>query len=111
MKIHFITSYVPKSKFKLHRTYKFCRTYELQYAHCFFGAKTEDPSPLSYFCTLLEHCLPPSECKYFLNDPIVYTDFIVDFIHCDYLTKTKFLQEQKTDNLKNTLSYFAILFI
>ena len=77
----------------------------------FFGAKTEDPSPLSYFCTILEHCLPPSECKYFLNDPIVYTDFIVDFIHCDYLTKTKFLQEQKTDNLKNTLSYFAILFI
>ena len=31
MKMHFITPYVPNSKFKLHRMCKFCRTYELQY--------------------------------------------------------------------------------
>ena len=40
MKIRFITSYVPNSKFKLHRMRKFWRTYELQYMHCFFRAKT-----------------------------------------------------------------------
>ena len=40
MKIHFITSYVPNSKFKLHRTRKFCHMYELQYTHCFFRATT-----------------------------------------------------------------------
>ena len=31
---------MPNSKFKLHRTRKFYRTYELQYTHCFFWAKT-----------------------------------------------------------------------
>ena len=40
MKIHLITSYVSNSKFKLHRTGEFCRTYELQCTHCFFRAKT-----------------------------------------------------------------------
>ena len=40
MKIHFITSYVPNSKFNLHRTCKFFHTYKLQYTHCFFQAKT-----------------------------------------------------------------------
>ena len=40
MKIHFITSTVPNSKFKLHRTRKFCRTYELLLTHCFLWAKT-----------------------------------------------------------------------
>ena len=39
MKMHFITPYVPNSKYKLHRTRKFCRTYELQYTHCFFPGK------------------------------------------------------------------------
>ena len=28
---------MPNSKFKLHRTRKFCRTYELQYTHFFSG--------------------------------------------------------------------------
>ena len=79
MKIHFITSYVTNSKFKLHRTHKFCRTYELRYTHCFLWAKTEDPSPLLHFRKLLEYPLPPSECTYFLNGPIVDTDFIVEF--------------------------------
>ena len=49
MKIHFITSYVPNSKFKLHRTCKFCFIYELRYTQFFLflffflggGAKTE----------------------------------------------------------------------
>ena len=40
MKIHFITSYGPSSKFKLHSTHKFCRMYKLQYTHCFFRVKT-----------------------------------------------------------------------
>ena len=40
MKIHFKTSYLPNSKSNLHRTHKFYRTYELQYTHCFFQAKT-----------------------------------------------------------------------
>ena len=40
MKIHFRTSYVRNSKFKLHRMRKFCRTYELQYTHCNLGVKT-----------------------------------------------------------------------
>ena len=38
-KIHFITSYVLNSKSKVHRTRKFCRTYELHYTHCFFPGK------------------------------------------------------------------------
>ena len=39
MKIHFIILYVPNSKFKLHRTSKFCQMYKLQYMHYFFQAK------------------------------------------------------------------------
>ena len=31
---------MPNSKSKLHRTCKFCCTYELQYTHHFFQAKT-----------------------------------------------------------------------
>ena len=42
-KIHFTTSYVPNSKFKLHRTCKFCHTYKLQHTHYFFQAKTGLP--------------------------------------------------------------------
>ena len=42
MKIHFITSYMPNSKFKLHCMHKFCRMYKLQYTHCFSKAKTEN---------------------------------------------------------------------
>ena len=79
VKIHFITSYVPNSKFKLHRTHKFCRTYELQYTHCFFWEKTEDLSPLLHFRALLKYPLLPSECTYFLNGPIVHANFIADF--------------------------------
>ena len=41
MKIHFTTSYVPNSKFKLYDTPKFWRTYKLKYMHCFFWAKTD----------------------------------------------------------------------
>ena len=37
----FATSYVPNSKFKLHRMRKFCLTYELQYTHCFFRVKID----------------------------------------------------------------------
>ena len=37
--LHFITSYVPNSKFKPHHTGKVYHTYELQYMHCFLGAK------------------------------------------------------------------------
>ena len=37
IKIRFIKSYVPNSKFKLHRTSKFCSTYELQYTQFFPG--------------------------------------------------------------------------
>ena len=39
MKVHFTIQYVPKSNFKLHRTHKSCRTYELQCTHCFFSCK------------------------------------------------------------------------
>ena len=35
MKIHFITLYVPNSKFKLHGAHNFCCTYELQYTQFF----------------------------------------------------------------------------
>ena len=37
--LHFITSCVPNSKFKPHHTGKVYHTYELQYMHCFLGAK------------------------------------------------------------------------
>ena len=39
MKTHFITSYVPNSKSKLHRTRTFCSMYELQYTRFFFEQK------------------------------------------------------------------------
>ena len=39
MKIHFITLQVPSSKFKVHRTWKLCHMYELQYIHYFFSGK------------------------------------------------------------------------
>ena len=32
---------MPSSKFKVLLTRKFCCTYELQYTHCFFWAKTD----------------------------------------------------------------------
>ena len=37
MKIHFITLYVPNSKFKLHGAHNFCCMYELQYTVFFPG--------------------------------------------------------------------------
>ena len=33
------------SKFELHRTHKFCRTYKLQCPHCLFPAKTAFNEP------------------------------------------------------------------
>ena len=39
-KIHFITSYLPSPKSKLHHMRKFCPKYKLQYTDCFFRAKT-----------------------------------------------------------------------
>ena len=53
MKMHFITSYCPNSKSKLHRTRKFCRTYELQCTHCFFRAKTEAYSDFEKLMTVI----------------------------------------------------------
>ena len=73
MKIHFITSYVPNSKYKLHRTRKFCRTYELQYTHCFLWAKTDTDrggemlSSSSIFDKKTHHCNFLHLCKQLLK--------------------------------------------
>ena len=73
MKIHFITSYVPKSKFKLHHTRKICCPYELQYTHSFFRAKTTQGSVLG-----------PILFNIFLNDLF----FVLKDIVCNFADDT-----------------------
>ena len=53
MKILFITSYMPNSKFKLHRIHKSCCTYELQYTHFFFSGKDWTTELLLYINTCM----------------------------------------------------------
>ena len=82
MKIHFVASYVPNSKFKLHRTRKFCRTYGLQYTHCFFRAKTAIISP------------PFSKFRSFKFNFMHVRDFSI------YVWLEKFLAYTRTKNRK-----------
>ena len=72
---------------------------------------SKTPLPFDIFIHLLfKYPLPPTECSYFLNGRIVHTNFIVD-LDILWLFDYKFLQEQRTDHVKSTLNYFAILSI
>ena len=68
----FYTLYVPNSNFKLNQTRKFCRTYELQYTHYFFRAKTT-----KWFSNLRKSLLfyfpnAPEQIAYLMN----YSHFV-----------------------------------